>query len=152
MSTMPLVAVGWPWSPAIDAKLWKCRYNLTRPDLEQSDHTLLLATYVHSILQAMGSVTGTERILGHYSCTFWVTREGGGYTKQVVRWRVYVQLKMELCFFRTRDLGKIRDTFYCRFCKRTWNHNMRCSKHRLIRCPLGPVDWEGNKILAPSVS
>lgn len=60
-----------------------------------------------------------------------------------------MQLKMELCFIQTLDLGKTRNDFHCKFCKRTWNHDMRCSEHRVIGCPLGLVDSEGNKIQLP---
>lgn len=66
--------------------------------------------------------------------------------KQVVRHRLYVELKVELSTIRNKKHVKKGANFTTNFVVTNWSHKIRCSTHRVYACPLGQIDHHGNKI------
>lgn len=89
-----------PKSIVIVRQSFKCRYHISHAGLELLGRALLLATYAHSVLYNMESLVEMKSCLGDDAITYWMPVENEGFVKQVVRCKLYIELKMKLSAIR----------------------------------------------------
>ena len=80
---------------------------------------------------------------------YYVNRDHSGWVEQRVRRRVYIELKLECTRNRKRDLQKARDDWLCLYCGGSFPSKLRLTDHRVVGCPRGPVDANGEKFQLP---
>jgi hypothetical protein len=107
---------------------------------------LFMAIDFHCSLQKMAGSAGARQ---EDVVTYFVNRDAAGWVEQRVRRRVYIELKLECTRNRCRDNQKARDDWLCLYCRAVFPSKLRLTYHRVVGCPLGPVDSTGSKLQLP---
>ena len=105
---------------------------------------LFLAIDLDCRMQNMGSGAQTS-FNEDDQVVYFVNRDFAGWVQQVVRRRVYVELKLECTRNQSRDVQKAREDWICLYCRGSFPSKLRLTDHRVVGCPCEPVDKRGAK-------
>jgi hypothetical protein len=76
---------------------------------------------------------------------YYVNMDYAGWVEQLVRRRVYVELKLERIRNRSWDVYKAMDDWLCLYYRGYFSNKLQLTYHHVGGCPCGPVDLNDSR-------